>query len=69
MSLAESTFRLAAMDVANESGVAIVTLRSGAEFRGRVDKRLSLDVLHLVTAEGWHTIDYSEVAAISGESS
>ncbi len=63
-----STLRIAAMDVANGSGVATVTLRSGVQLTGRVDKRLSMhEVLHLVTPNGWHTIDYIEIAAITGE--
>lgn len=70
MNLLASTFRLAAADIANGHGTATVTLRSGAAFHGRVNKQLTNeDVLHLtaVGGGGWHTIDWNEIAAITGE--
>lgn len=65
----ESSWRLSAFDIANSDGVATVTLRSGVQLAGRVDKHLSLnEVLFLRTAtRGWHTVDWTEIAALSGE--
>lgn len=62
-----ASWRISAFDIANGNGIAVVTLRSGKEFTGRVNKQLSMnDVLHLNTDVGWHTIDWTEIAAITG---
>lgn len=64
----ESLWRLSAWDIANGDGIATVYLKGGATLSGRVNKRLSgANVLHLTTERGWHTIDWTEIAAISGE--
>lgn len=70
MSVSESSWKLSAYDIANGGGTATVTLRSGVQLQGSVNKELSAcDVLHLNTPRGWHTIDWAEVAAFSGEPS
>lgn len=66
--VSEASWRLSAYDIANGDGIATVTLRSGAQLSGTVNKSLSAqEVLHLNTERGWHTIDWTEIAAISGE--
>lgn len=65
-----TSWKLSIYDIANGEGIATVTLRSGVQFVGTVDKRLSSgDVLFLRTLAtgGWHTIDYTEIAAVTGE--
>lgn len=64
-------WRLALADIDSGNGAATVTLRSGVQFEGRVDMRLSgstQNTLFLRTFDGrgWHAIDWSEVAAITG---
>lgn len=67
-SLVASTFRLGVHDIANGDGIATVTLRSGVQLSGTVKLNLTDDVvLHLKTARGWHTIDWNDIAALSGE--
>lgn len=77
-SLAPSIFRLSAHDIANGGGFAEIILKSGAKFNGEINLTLGDDVLHLNAYKfseyqgwyktgGWHTIDYNEIAAISGE--
>jgi hypothetical protein len=63
-----SSWKLTIADIANGYGIATVTLRSGVQLEGSVDKKLSVnDVLFLHTQGGWHTIDYTEIAAITGK--
>lgn len=66
--LAKSTMRLGAHDIANGNGVCTATLKSGVQLVGKVNTKLTnSDVLHLETERGWHTIEWDEVVAISGE--
>jgi hypothetical protein len=69
MSVGEASWRLAVFDIANGDGIATITLKSGVQLSGEVDRGLSeSDVLFVRTkTKGWHTIDWEEIAAISGE--
>lgn len=61
-------WKLAICDIANGYGMATVTLRSGIQLKGTVDKKMSMDdVLFLHCSGGWHTIGYGEIAAITGK--
>lgn len=77
----EASWRLTTTDIANGGGIAIVTLHSGVQHAGRVDKRLSAhEVLHMRTVNlddrqlgrpldtdgGWVTIDWGQIASIQG---
>lgn len=63
-----SFWKISMCDIANGYGIATVTLRSGVVLEGSVNKELSLgDVLHLECPGGWHSIDYWEIAAITGK--
>lgn len=63
-----SLWKLSMCDIANGYGIATVTLRSGVQLEGSVNKKLSMhDVLHLECPGGWHSIDYWEIAAITGK--
>lgn len=63
-----SNWKVSMCDIANGNGMATVTLHSGVQLEGTVDKKLSMDgVLHLHCPGGWHTIDYWEIAAITGK--
>ncbi len=64
-----ATWRLICTDIANGGGTATVTLRSGTQLRGRVNSTFldNPSTLHLRTTLGWHAIDWTEIAAISGE--
>ena len=68
----ESEWRLSAHDIANGGGIATVTLRSGAQFRGTIEKSHNpadspMATLHLTTDRGWVVIDWTEIAALGGE--
>lgn len=63
-------WRLTLHDIDKGGGMVRATLRSGAEFYGRADLGLSgtgMNTLFLRTSEGgYHTIDWTEVAALTG---
>jgi hypothetical protein len=65
--LTVSVFKLNIYDIANGYGFCIATLKNGIQLKGKVNKKLSDDVLHLNTAKGWHSIDWEEIVAITGE--
>jgi hypothetical protein len=64
----DTLWRLVAADVYNGNGVATVTLRSGVQFTGRVNRELSKqEVLQLsLPGGGWVSIDWTEIAAFVG---
>lgn len=64
----ESSWRITIFDIANGGGFARVTLRSGVQLFGAPDKEKSMnEVLFMHHKGGWHVIDWSEIAAITGE--
>lgn len=80
MSVLPSYWKIAAIDAASV-GIVVVTLKSGVVIEGRLNRELSQsdnDALHLRRLsslfqhidgrddEGFHTIDYDDIAAISG---
>lgn len=67
MMVAEASWRLSAMDIAHGNGKATVALKSGLEYEGTVDEKLSAhEVLFLRTQTGWVAIDWEEIAAMEG---
>lgn len=72
MSVLPSYWVIVAVDIANGGGMAAVTLKSGAAFTGRVDRKyfedttIAPDALHLKTSTGWIVIDLEEIAAMEG---
>ena len=68
MSVHDSSWKLSIFDICNGDGIATVTLKSGVQLAGSPVKDMcQSDVCHLRTDKGWHTIDWEEIAAISGE--
>ena len=77
-----SYWRIVLADIKNGNGVATVTLKSGVQLVGRVDRNgpsepgISLKSGELkytgsvhkefVSDGGWHVIDFTQVAAITG---
>lgn len=63
----ESEWRLSIYDIANGDGIAKVTLRSGVQITGKPSKSKSEHAtLFMYEDRGWHVIDWTEIAAISG---
>lgn len=61
---------LSLIDAANnctrDGAVAVLTLRSGATFEGRLEKPSSTATVHIRTKDGgWDTVVIEEIAAVS----
>lgn len=74
MSNAASMLRISVIDAANncvrENAVATVTLRSGVQFTGELEKPTQAEstTVHMKTGrEGWSTIDFEEIVAVGVE--
>jgi hypothetical protein len=63
-------WRLTLHDIDSGNGVVCATLRSGAQFTGKVDLQMSgtgMNTLFLRTVEGgYHVIDWTEIAVLTG---
>lgn len=61
-------WRLAILDIDSGGGICEVTLRSGVKLEGRPDPKLSqsFNTLFMRHEHGWHVIDWTEIAAITG---
>lgn len=61
-------WRLTLLDIENGGGTATVTLRSGVQLTGSYDSKLSQNASAFLRTNkgGWHVIDYTEIAAITG---
>lgn len=82
-SVPASYWRIVLLDIKNGDGVAVVTLKSGVQLAGRIDSRddVQRQVISLKSGRwranhpsdifdldgGWHVIDYTQVAAITGK--
>ena len=65
-----SRLNLALADAANncvrENAQATLTLKSGVQFTGKLEKPLPYpETVHLTTPSGWVTIDRDELAAVA----
>lgn len=62
-------WRLTLADIVNGGGRVCVTLRSGAQFAGEPDMSLSgssMNTLFLRDGLGYHVIDWTEIAVMTG---
>jgi len=77
-SVPASYWRVVLLDIKRGDGVAVVTLRSGVQLTGKVDRNgPSEPGISLKSGEyrggsftpdgGWHIVDFTAVAAITGK--
>lgn len=64
MTLPEIDFVDAATNCAQHNGVATLTLRSGVQFEGLLERPAG-DTLHMKIGDGWATVALAEVVAVS----